>query len=308
MGEAIMRGIHPYLDQWRRSQIAQLPGGMIDYSTTQRNLAVVGIENKDEEGCRIYKALLESGDIVKLDSASTFAKRWKGNSYFGHSDAARIGTDVHTLIENKLAGTDDEYIYVKLMQDEQVKHCFSLFCDWWSGCYDLEVFGTEMAVWSVTCGLAGRLDGLFWNSKLSQFELVDPKTTSFVSEQYRLQQAIYAVCLESVGIHVRKATLLMLPKPNQGDDWHEEVLWDTTERGLFRFANLRMAIWSMLQTQCSLELEKLDPVKNASSIASIAERLTLASGSLFSVPPALPSDTQRLLLQKQVNPLSESRC
>lgn len=284
-----MQKVHPVLDAWRRTEIAKLPGGLIDYSTNQRNLAVVAIESKDDDGARVYNARLESGDLVKLESASTFARKWKGSHYFGASDAARIGTDVHHRIEEYFAGSigwDSPPHDCPI-----VEHCFSLFKDWWANQYDLTVACSEAVVWSLTCGLAGRLDMLF--SKHSRYKrtplkIIDFKTTDTVSDQYRIQQAVYALCLESVGVTVSEASLLLLPKPSQGSEWKEVVLWDETEKGKLQFNSLRMAVLAMIQTECFLNQQKTGHLT-----ASNAQRLMEAFASLSFVNPAQSNVTDQ---------------
>lgn len=284
-----MQAVHSFLETFRRAEIAKLPGGLIDYATPQKNLSVVAIDSKDDDGARVYSARLESGEMVKLESASTFARKWKGSHYFGASDAARIGTDVHHRIEEYFAGsiTWDSPPH----QCPVVNHCFGLFEDWWSGQYHLQVAASECVVWSLVCGLAGRLDILFRNTELPRplnvVEMIDFKTTDTVSDQYRIQQAVYAICLESVGVRVDRCALLLLPKPAQGSEWKEVVLWDSTEQGQAKFQNLRMAVLTMIQTESYLKAQK-----DGCMSASTANKLIQAFVSLSCVNPAPSNDTE----------------
>lgn len=172
--------------------------------------------------------------------ADPFFLEWLKNS--GHNadilrtKAAREGTQVHSAIEDLIAGKKIEW------QDDWGKAKYSLqvwqmilrFADFFN-VHKPKTIASEKFIWSDKYRYAGtadyicEMDGEVW--------LIDFKTSNQLSKSYDLQLAAYAKALEEcAGIHIDKAGILWLKASTrkaskrqgvyQGEGWQIKVVED----------------------------------------------------------------------------------
>lgn len=219
--------LHPYLAEAQARQRALLyPDGVIDY-TQHPELAVVrGDVVEYKTGRSVYELELENGKRVKHERVTSFSRKWNKSEYGGPSNAATIGTDVHAAIEACLTG---KAMGVRgKITCSAAAHCYDLFLDWWSAQEDWSCVVTEGLVFAWQPAVAGRLDCVLRHED-GRHQLVDFKSSNFMDQSYLLQMWLYAYCLSRIGVQIDRATILCLPKPEQGGQWIEHVLWDSQE-------------------------------------------------------------------------------
>lgn len=203
-------------------QIAQ-PNVMV---TENQNLTVTDIELVVHENNRSnYRAHLGPKKSVALDRVGQWIDQWKGTIYGGTSTAAEIGTRVHNAINCILQGKAEAAAYQ--LEGGEDEHCFDLFLNWFQKNWFMKTLATEATVWHLGLGIAGTLDLLMANQQYDQqITLIDFKTTNNMVRKYPLQLYLYAFCLAKIGVNVGRAVIVSLPKPSQGNQWSELVLWD----------------------------------------------------------------------------------
>ena len=203
-------------------QIAQ-PNVMV---TENQNLTVTDIELVVHENNRSnYRAHLGPKKSVALDRVGQWIDQWKGTIYGGTSTAAEVGTRVHNAINCILQGKAEAAAYQ--LEGGEDEHCFDLFLNWFQKNWFMKTLATEATVWHLGLGIAGTLDLLMANQQYDQqITLIDFKTTNNMVRKYPLQLYLYAFCLAKIGVNVGRAVIVSLPKPSQGNQWSELVLWD----------------------------------------------------------------------------------
>lgn len=209
--------IHPFIDEAIKAQKAK---GI----ETDNNLDVSDIELVVHENNRSnYRAHLGPKKTMALDRVGQWIDQFKGTVYSGSSTAADIGTRVHAAINCILQGKAEAASYQ--LEGGEDEHCFDLFLNWRQKNWFLDVLATEATVWNLGLGIAGTLDCLM-QSKEGQVTLIDFKTSTHMVRKYPLQLFLYSFCLAQMGITVGRAVIVSLPKPAQGSQWSELVLWD----------------------------------------------------------------------------------
>ena len=111
------------------------------------------------------------------------------------AESARIGTEVHSIIERLLK--DEEVDFSTL--DDQLIPAVQAWLKWRQEHIDWKLVGTEVGVYGSIGGLkyAGQVDALF-QADTNRYVVVDWKTTSGLFESSFMQVAAYAQALEDM--------------------------------------------------------------------------------------------------------------
>ena len=111
------------------------------------------------------------------------------------AESARIGTEVHSIIERLLK--DEEVDFSTL--DDQLIPAVQAWLKWRQEYIDWKLVGTEVGVYGSVGDLnyAGQVDALF-QTDINRYVVVDWKTTSGLFESSFMQVAAYAQALEDM--------------------------------------------------------------------------------------------------------------
>lgn len=285
--------IHPFVKSSIELRLAEISS--MDQSRKANALNGAGFDLWVED-CKLnekgtaYLATLQNGKEMELARVTSYCDKWdKDLLYWGlqvakqHGSSAQaecrrimeaakmVGHEVHAYACARMLGLlerEDFGLFVGPLREDSI-HCARLFDDWWEGCkHEYKVVATEFTVWSTIWKFAGTIDVLLWHIETCEYHLKDFKTTSNISAGYKLQAGAYQHCLTQIGRPAYVSSLVLLPKPGQGDHWTEHTLWTSIENSV----SFQMAFMNLCGVVNSLSSAKRGKKKHGLPIAKVDNR------------------------------------
>ena len=158
------------------------------------------------------------------------------------AESARIGTEVHSIIERLLK--DEEVDFSAL--DNQLIPAVQAWLRWRQKYIDWKLVGIEVGVYGSVGDInyAGQVDALF-QTDINRYVVVDWKTTSGLFESSFMQVAAYAQAIEKLVDGVICDAMVVRLVNNYPEDENEKKLRDEPKvfNGKVQFADVDVTHW-----------------------------------------------------------------